>query len=177
MFCSLSCPPSLGINVLFSGGVDEFAVGLQLNNLLIPALVEALKVVQPLFPYPPDPQVYEGVYTEVTTNSTAQVVTYSNQLVIASPLGNFYLSYWEPLRFQVRQCNLANLGLGGGGTYAQTINCYTLPPLPPPRRFSMTPPSNHAKQHSSLHSGVSGSSLTPRGVPIPHRLALLFQDC
>ena len=91
----------LGINVLFSGGVDEFSIGLELNNLLIPAFVGALKEIQPLFPYPPDPQVYQGGYTEVTTNTTAQIVTYNNQIAIVTPFGNYYLAYWEPLRFQV----------------------------------------------------------------------------
>ena len=90
-----------GINVLLSGGADEFAIGLQLNSLLIPALVGALKVAQPLLPYPPDPQVYEGGYTEVATNLTASIITYNSQLVISSVLGNYYLSYWEPLRLQV----------------------------------------------------------------------------
>ena len=92
----------LGINVLFTGGVDEFSIGVELNNLLVPALVGVLKEIQPLFPYPPDPQVYQGGYTEVSTNSTAQIVTYNDQLVISTPLGNYYLSYWEPLRFQVQ---------------------------------------------------------------------------
>ena len=37
----------------------------------------------------------------MATNLTASIITYNSQLVISSVLGNYYLSYWVPLRLQV----------------------------------------------------------------------------
>ena len=90
-----------GVNILFSGAAGEFNVSNEAYGVLIPALVEALTTVQTPYPYPPDPEVYEGVYTtEIPGQPNFTITTYQNQLLMKSPL-NTFLAYREPLNLQV----------------------------------------------------------------------------
>lgn len=88
------------MNVLFSGGADEFGVSNEAYDVLIPAIVEVLMTVQSPYPYPPDPEVYEGQYTIENANITVTITTHENQLLMTG-LYNVYLAYREPLNFQV----------------------------------------------------------------------------
>ena len=93
---------SPGLNILFSGAMDTFNASNQAYHALIPAMVEALTTVQTPYPYPPDPQVYEGVYSiGIAGQPNIQVTTYQNQLLMTG-LYNVYLAYREPLNLQVR---------------------------------------------------------------------------
>jgi CubicO group peptidase (beta-lactamase class C family) len=93
----------LGLNMLWSGAYDEFGASNEAYDYLIPAFVEYLMTVQPPYPYPPDPEVYEGVYDFGPFE--AQVRTSRNRLLLRSPIvtfgGSLILAYKEPLRFQM----------------------------------------------------------------------------
>ena len=90
----------VGLNVLFSGGADEFGVSNEAYDVLIPAIVETLVTVQSPYPYPPDPEVYEGQFSIENANINITISTYQNQLLMTG-LYNVYLAYREPLNFQV----------------------------------------------------------------------------
>lgn len=92
-----------GLNVLFSGSADEFSVSNAAHEVLIPAFVAALLPLQPPFPYPPDPKVYEGNYSAHVLGQTipAVVFTSDNQLLFKANGQTAYLAYVEPLRLQV----------------------------------------------------------------------------
>ena len=85
---------------MFSGAANEFNVSNEAYNILIPATVEALMTVQQPYPYPPDPEVYEGVYTIENAKINVSISTLQNQLLMLG-LFNVYLAYREPLTFQV----------------------------------------------------------------------------
>jgi len=92
--------------VLFSGGVDEFSLSNEVYATIIPAFVTALLPLKPRYPYPPDPQVYEGTYM-LAQLSTLKIVTYEQQLLLTiSSQGavtqSVYLAYKEPLQLQVK---------------------------------------------------------------------------
>ena len=92
-----------GLNILFSGVADAFSVSDKAYGVLLPAVVEALTTVQTSYPYPPDPQVYEGVYsTGIPGQKNCSISTYQNQLFLTGPfIGNTFLAYREPLNLQV----------------------------------------------------------------------------
>lgn len=95
-----------GLHVLFSGSVDEFAASNSAYQILLPAFVTALKALQKPYPYPPDPQVYEGVY-KLASLATVKVFTYDNQLLLettSAVTNTAYLSYVQDLLFQVWLC-------------------------------------------------------------------------
>ena len=85
---------------MFSGAANEFNVSNEAYDVLIPAMVEALMTVQQPYPYPPDPEVYEGVYTIENAKINVSISTLQNQLLMLG-LYNVYLAYREPLNFQV----------------------------------------------------------------------------
>ena len=92
--------------MLFSGAVDEFSVSNEVYATIIPAFVTALLPLKPHYPYPPDPQVYEGTYT-LAQLSTLKIVTYEQQLLLTisrqgAVTQSVYLAYQEPLQLQVR---------------------------------------------------------------------------
>ena len=95
MFCT-------GVNVLFSGGVDEFDFGTA-YSVLIRAFVSTLILHQPLYPSPPDTKVYIGEYVMAfgSTNITATVVEYKSQLLLSTQGQAVFLAYREQLMFQV----------------------------------------------------------------------------
>ena len=91
----------LGLNVLFSGAADEFTVSNEAYDVLIPAVVETLMTVQQPYPYPPDPEIYEGHYTIVeNAKINVSISTFQNQLLMTG-LYSVFLAYREPLHFQV----------------------------------------------------------------------------
>ena len=89
-----------GLNVLFSGEANEFIFSNEAYDVLIPAITETLMTVQTPYPYPPDPQTYEGLYTtgkvniSISTIKNQLLATVNNQL-------NVFLAYREPLYLQV----------------------------------------------------------------------------
>ena len=85
---------------MFSGAADEFNVSNEAYNVFIPAMVETLMTVQSPYPYPPDPEVYEGLYTIENAKINVSISTFQNQLLMIG-LYNVYLAYREPLNFQV----------------------------------------------------------------------------
>jgi hypothetical protein len=85
-----------GFNVLFSGAAAEFNVSNEAYDVLIPAVVETLMTLQqPYVPYPPDPEVYVGLYIieDVKINVSISTFQMYNDIV--------YLAYRVPLNFQV----------------------------------------------------------------------------
>ena len=94
---------SIGMNVLFSGGVDEFSLSYEAYGTIIPAFVSALVPLKPRYPYPPDPQVYEGTY-KFAQLATIEIDTYDQQLLLTAygtVTQKVFLSYQEPLLLQV----------------------------------------------------------------------------
>ena len=100
---------STGVNLLFaSGEVSVFRISNEIYHMLIPAMVEALTVVQTRYPYPPDPEVYEGVYSitglplvfQLPGQFNVSIITIENQLVMVGPI-SVYLAYGGPLHLQV----------------------------------------------------------------------------
>ena len=96
-----------GLNILFSGPATVLIVSYEAYHVLIPALVETLTPVQTLYPYPPDPQVYEGAYNGsggvealIEGKPEFNITTYQNQLLMSGPF-NAFLAYREPLNLQV----------------------------------------------------------------------------
>ena len=92
--------------MLFSGGVDEFSLSNEVYATIIPAFVTALLPLKPRYPYPPDPQVYEGTYM-LAQLSTLKSVTYEQQLLLTissqgAATQSVYLAYKEPLQLQVK---------------------------------------------------------------------------
>ena len=82
---------------MFSGAVNEFQISNEVYHVLIPALVEALTTVQTPYPYPPDPEVYEGVYS---IGIPGQHNHFRDQLFMTVPF-NVFLAYRNPLHMQV----------------------------------------------------------------------------
>ncbi len=95
---------SSGLNVLISGGVDDFGISNSAYPLLIPAFVSTLILHQPQYPFPPDPQVYVGEYALDVIGTTITVTEYKNQLRLTSQGMTGFLAYREPLMFQVGLC-------------------------------------------------------------------------
>ena len=91
-----------GLNVLFSGGADEFNISNEAYDVLIPAVTEILMTVQSPYPYPPDPEVYEGLYTYIYNfgQINISISIHQNQLLMTG-FYNVYLAYREPLNLQV----------------------------------------------------------------------------
>ena len=97
--CSLLT--TTGLNILFSGGINGFEPSNDAYDVLIPPLVETLTTVEAPYPYPPDPKVYEGVYTTgIPGQPNATIITYKNQLLLSGSF-NVFLAYREPLNLQV----------------------------------------------------------------------------
>ena len=90
------------MNILFSGAVNEFRISNEVYHVLIPAMVEALTELQTTYPYPPDPEVYEGEYSliGVSGQPNVKIVTFQDQLLITGPF-NIFLAYRDPLHLQV----------------------------------------------------------------------------
>ena len=94
---------STGLNILFSGTIDQFKASNDAYDVLIPPLVETLTTVEAPYPYPPDPEVYEGVYTTgIPGQPNANIITYKNQLLVTGQSFNVFLAYREPLKLQVQ---------------------------------------------------------------------------
>jgi hypothetical protein len=91
-----------GVNILFSGVVNEFSISNEVYHVLIPAMVEALTEFQATYPYPPDPEVYEGEYSLVGIPGqlNVSIVTFQDQLLMTGPF-NVFLAYRDPLHLQV----------------------------------------------------------------------------
>ena len=86
---------------MISGAVDEFRISNEAYRILIPAMVEALTTLQTPYPYPPDPEVYEGVYSiGIPGQPNINVTTVKDQLLMTAPF-NVFLAYRDPLRLQV----------------------------------------------------------------------------
>ncbi len=101
---SYVCFLSSGLNVLLSGGVDNFEIASSAYPLLIPAFVSTLILHQPPYPFPPDPQVYVGEYALEVIGISFTVTEYKNQLRLTSQGMTGFLAYREPLMFQVGFC-------------------------------------------------------------------------
>jgi hypothetical protein len=88
--------------MLFSGAVDTFQISNEVYHTLIPAMVEALTELQTTYPYPPDPEVYEGEYSliGIPGQLNVNIVTFQDQLLMTGPL-NVFLAYRDPLHLQV----------------------------------------------------------------------------
>ncbi|CAI8001938.1 Putative beta-lactamase-like 1 [Geodia barretti] len=94
----------LGLNILWSGSIDEFFTSNSAYDIIIPAFVEYLLTAQPPYPYPPNPKAcglceYEGVY--VYRDTELEVRSEKNQLLLDGSGGAAVLAYKEPLRFQI----------------------------------------------------------------------------
>lgn len=92
----------LGLNVLWSGQVNQFSMSNVAYDSLIPSFVDYLMTVQPRQSYPPNPELYEGVYTFGPFE--AQIRSSRNQLLLRSIIslgGTVALDYREPLKFQI----------------------------------------------------------------------------
>lgn len=91
----------VGVNILFSGILNQFQVSNEVYHVLIPAMVKALTTIQTPYPYPPDPEVYEGVYSPgIPGQPNVNVVTFEDQLLVIGPF-NVFLAYRDPLHLQV----------------------------------------------------------------------------
>ena len=102
---------SIGLNVLFSGAADEFSVSQEVYNTLIPPMVEVLASAQKSYPYPPDPKVYEGVYTlGIAGYPNFTIATYENQLLMKG-LYSVFLAYSEPLFLQVKNESMNSIAI------------------------------------------------------------------
>ena len=89
--------------MLFSGGADEFGTANTAYSILIPPFVSVLSLNQPPYPYPPNPEVFEGQYSFSGT-ITAKIFTKDKQLFLQTNGQTAYLAYRsEPLKLQV--CN------------------------------------------------------------------------
>ena len=98
-----------GVNILFSGIIDQFRVSNEAYHVLIPAMVKALTTLQTPYPYPPDPEVYEGVYSlGIPGQSNVNIVTFEDQLLMSGPRFNVFLAYRDPLHLQVTVTALNN---------------------------------------------------------------------
>ena len=90
-----------GVNILFSGAVNEFRISNEAYHVLIPAMVEALTELQTTYPYPPDPEIYEGVYSiGIPGQPNVNIATFQDQLLMTGPF-NVFLAYKDPLHLQV----------------------------------------------------------------------------
>ena len=96
------------MNILFTGAVDAFQVSNETYHVLIPAMVEALTELQTTYPYPPDPEVYEGEYSliGIPGQPNVNIVTFQDQLLMTG-LFNVYLAYRDPLHLQVNPTNMS----------------------------------------------------------------------
>ena len=92
--------------MLFSGAIDSFRSSNEVYHVLIPAMVEALTELEITYPYPPDPEVYEGEHslTGVPGQPNVNTVTFQDQLLMIGPF-NVYLAYRNPLHLQVTLIN------------------------------------------------------------------------
>ena len=65
-------------------------------------MVEALTELETTYPYPPDPEVYEGEYslTGIPGQPNVNIVTFQDQLLMTGPF-NVFLGYRDPLHLQV----------------------------------------------------------------------------
>ena len=89
------------MNILFSGAVNEFRISNEAYHVLIPAMVEALTELQTTYPYPPDPEIYEGVYSiGIPGQPNVNIATFQDQLLMTGPF-NVFLAYRDPLHLQV----------------------------------------------------------------------------
>ncbi len=91
-----------GLNLLFSGEMDEFEISNVAYPLLIPSFVSTLILHQPLYPFPPDPKVNIGEYELDVGSSvtTVSITEYNSQLRLTSQGSSAYLAYREPLMLQ-----------------------------------------------------------------------------
>ncbi|KAL5489334.1 hypothetical protein EMCRGX_G018414 [Ephydatia muelleri] len=94
----------LGMNLLFTGGPDlnQIAPGVDIYVALIPAMVEVLRTIQPVYPYPPDPSVYTGQYG--SKDGLINVTIYDDGIhlfVSGLDIQTVYLSYQKQYYFQV----------------------------------------------------------------------------
>ena len=82
--------------------VNEFSISNEVYHVLIPAMVEALTELETTYPYPPDPEVYEGEYSliGVPGQLNVNIVTFQDQLLVTGPF-NVLLAYRDPLHLQV----------------------------------------------------------------------------
>jgi hypothetical protein len=80
-----------GFNVLSSGAAAEFNVSNEACDILIPAVGEILMTLRQPYPYPPDPEVYVGLYTIEDAKINVSISTFQNQLVMIG-LYNVYLA-------------------------------------------------------------------------------------
>ena len=94
------------MNILFSGAVDLFRVSNEVYHILTPAMVEVLTELETTYPYPPDPEVYEGEYSLIGApgQPNVNIVTFQDQLLMIGPF-NVYLAYRDPLHLQVTLIN------------------------------------------------------------------------
>ena len=87
--------------MLFSGAADEFTVSTDAYSILIHPFVVLLFLHQQLYPYPPDPQIYEGEYTLPNAGGNVTVYSHNNQMLISGEGQQYYLAYYKPYNFQV----------------------------------------------------------------------------
>ena len=99
------------MNILFTGAVDAFQVSNEAYHVLIPAMVEALTELQTTYPYPPDPEVYEGEYSliGIPGQPNVNIVTFQDQLALIGTFINVYLAYGDPLHLQVILLTIINI--------------------------------------------------------------------
>ena len=111
-----------GLNVLLSGGADEFGIANIAYGILISPFVSFLSLNQPPYPYPPNPQVFEGQYSYATI--MAKIFTKDEQLFLQTNGQTTYLAYRsEPLKLQVSdQQVLAMLGIKTAYVYSPDWN-------------------------------------------------------
>ena len=87
---------------MFTGIIDQFRISDEAYHILIPAMVKALTTLQTPYPYPPDPEVYEGAYSlGIPGQPNINIATYEDQLLMTGLGFNFFLAYRDPLHLQV----------------------------------------------------------------------------
>ena len=68
-------------------------------------MVEALIELETTYPYPPDPEVYEGEYSLIGApgQPNVNIITFQDQLLMIGPF-SVYLAYRVPLHFAGNTC-------------------------------------------------------------------------
>lgn len=92
------------MNLLFTGGPDlnQIVPGVEICVALIPAMIEALRSIQRVYPYPPDPNVYTGQYGSKDGFINVTIYDDGIQLFVSGlDTQTVYLSYQKQYYFQV----------------------------------------------------------------------------
>ncbi|XP_062513300.1 putative beta-lactamase-like 1 [Corticium candelabrum] len=83
----------LGVNILWSGAIDENNASVVVYDILIPALTNALSSVQPKPGYPSKPANYEGTYKADIGASVAEILSINDTLVLTVSGISVFMEY------------------------------------------------------------------------------------